>query len=593
MGWKNLSDIRQIENINTCLEKRWNILPFEKTKAEILQQALGINIAICKILVQRGIENFEDAKNYFRPQLDSLHSPWLMKDMKKAVDRIDSALSTKEKILIFGDYDVDGTTSVASMYQFITGIYDPSLTGFYIPHRYREGYGVSKTGIDYAAENGFSLIICLDCGIKSVELIGYAKTLDIDFIVCDHHLPDKTLPDAVAILNPKQSDCNYPYKELCGCGVGFKLMTALAEFYSLPEETYHCYLDLVATAIAADIVPMTGENRTLAFFGLKKINKDPAPGIKALIFLGGIQKELSITNVVFVIAPRINAAGRMDDARKAVQLFIEEDYNKALEYAGMLHSDNTERKIADSSITQEALELINADQKLINQKSSVVYKADWHKGVVGIVASRLIEHYYRPTVVLTKSGDLVTGSARSVTGFNLYDAIYACREHLVAYGGHFAAAGLSLLPENVQAFSNKFNEVVSATIDERLLIPEIIIDAEINFSEIKESFFDILKQMEPFGPENMHPVFIAKAVTETGYSKILKELHIRFVVKQNNIVLNGIGFNMHEKFKLLSLKKPLDIVFTIDENEWNGNKTLQLKVIDVRLSEQIKPFNEI
>jgi single-stranded-DNA-specific exonuclease len=569
------------------LEKRWNILPFDKVKTEFLKQSLGISETICKILVQRGIENYETAKNYFRTQLNTLHSPWLMKDMKKAVDRIDAALSSKEKILIFGDYDVDGTTAVASMYQFITGIYDPSLTDFYVPHRYREGYGVSKMGIDFAADNGYSLVICLDCGIKSVELIGYAKTLGIDFIVCDHHLPDKILPEAVAILNPKQSGCDYPYKELCGCGVGFKLMTALAEFYSLPEETYHCYLDLVATAIAADIVPMTGENRTLAYFGLKKINNDPAPGIKALIFLAGIQKELSITNVVFVIAPRVNAAGRMDDARKAVQLFIEKDYRKAMEFAEMLHSDNSDRKFADSSITQEALDMITADDDLINRKSSVVFKEDWHKGVVGIVASRLIEHYYRPTVVLTRSGDLVTGSARSVTGFNLYEAIYACREHLVAYGGHFAAAGLSLLPENIEAFSNKFNEVVSATIEERLLIPEIIIDAEITFPEIKESFFDILKQIEPFGPENMHPVFIAKAVTETGYSKLLKELHVRFTVKQHNIVLNGIGFNMSDKFYLLGMKKPLDIVFTIDENEWNGTTSLQLKMLDIRLPEQV------
>ena len=567
------------------MEKRWNILPFDEHKAELLKQSLGISLTICKILVQRGIEDFETAKNYFRPRLDSLHDPWLMKDMRKAVDRIDSALSVKEKILIFGDYDVDGTTSVASMYQFIAGIYDPALVDFYIPHRYREGYGVSKMGIDFAAENGFSLIICLDCGIKSVELISYAKTLGIDFVVCDHHLPGKILPDAAAILNPKQADCAYPYKELCGCGVGFKLMSALAEHFSLPSEIYYRYLDLVATAIAADIVPMTGENRTLAYHGLKKINENPAPGIKALIHLGNIQKELNITNVVFVIAPRVNAAGRMDDARKAVELFIEKDYKKAMEYAEMLHSDNSDRKEADSSITSEALEMINADEELVNRKSSVVYNENWHKGVVGIVASRLIEHYYRPTVVLTRSGELVAGSARSVPGFNLYEAIYACRDQLVAYGGHFAAAGLSLLPENVEAFSKKFNEVVSETIDERLLIPEIIIDAEINFAEIKESLYSILNQMEPFGPENMHPVFISRKVTETGFSKILKEQHIRFVIKQQNITLNGIGFNMPGKFELLKKKKPLDIVFTIDENEWQGNKTLQLKVIDIRLSE--------
>ena len=567
------------------MEKRWNILPFNNNKAELLKQSLGISLTICKILVQRGIENFDDARNYFRPQLEQLHSPWLMKDMQKAVSRIEQAISDAEKILIFGDYDVDGTTAVASMYQFITGIYDEAFADFYIPHRYREGYGISRMGIDFAAANGFGLIISLDCGIKSVELIGYAKTLGIDFIVCDHHLPDKILPEAAAILNPKQPDCTYPYKELCGCGVGLKLMAALAEHYSMPPETYYCYLDLVATAIAADIVPMTGENRILAYHGLKKINNNPVPGIKALIKLGNIQQELSITNVVFVIAPRVNAAGRMDDARKAVQLFIEKDPVKAMEFAEMLHSDNSDRKEADSSITREALDIIQADDELIKSKSSVVYNENWHKGVVGIVASRLIEHFYRPTVVLTKSGDLVAGSARSVAGFNLYEAIYACREHLVAYGGHFAAAGLSLLPEHVNAFRQKFNEVVSETIDERLLIPEIIIDAEISFTEITESFYNILVQMEPYGPENMRPVFIARNVMETGYSKILKEQHVRFVVKQQQLTLTGIGFNMHDKFDLLGMKKPLDIVFTIDENEWQGNKTLQLKMIDIRLSE--------
>lgn len=512
-----------------------------------------------------------------------LHSPWLMKDMKKAVDRIHSAIAGNEKILVFGDYDVDGTTSVACMYQFLVTIYNASMLDFYIPHRYREGYGVSKAGIDHAAANGFTLIVCLDCGIKSAELIAYAKTLGIDFIVCDHHLPGDELPKAAAILNPKQIDCTYPYKELCGCGVGFKLITALAEHYSLAREYYHCYLDLVAIAIAADIVPMTGENRILAYFGLQKINDNPAPGIKALIKLGGIQKQLSITNVVFVIAPRVNAAGRMDDAKKAVQLFIERDEAKAMEFAEMLHADNSERKEADSSITEEALAIIRSDIDAENKKTSVVYREHWHKGVVGVVASRLIEHYYRPTVVLTRSGDIVAGSARSVAGFNLYEAIYACRDYLLGYGGHFAAAGLSMLPENVEAFSNKFNEVVKNSIEERLLVPEIIIDSPIQFSEIKPSFYNILTQMEPYGPENMRPVFIAKQITDTGYSKILKELHIRFVVKQNGYTLTGIGFNMAHKFHLLQMNKPVDIVFTIDENEWNGEKTLQLKMIDLRL----------
>jgi single-stranded-DNA-specific exonuclease len=440
-------------------------------------------------------------------------------------------------------------------------------------------------GIDFAKENGFTLIISLDCGIKSVDLIAYAKTICIDFIVCDHHLPDEQIPDAVAILNPKQKDCPYPYKELCGCGVGFKLISALSLQFNIEEDHYHCYLDLVATAIAADIVPMTGENRIMAYYGLQKINSNPNPGMKALIQLGNIQKKLTINNVVFVIAPRVNAAGRMDDARKAVQLFIEPDYDKALAFAEMLHSDNSDRKEADSSITEEALAIIKADENLIHKKTTVVFKDHWHKGVVGIVASRLIETYYRPTIVLTQSGDVAAGSARSVPGFNLYEAIHACREYLLGYGGHFAAAGLSLLPENVTALAEKFEAVVAETIDPQLLIPEIIIDAVIDFKEINTASYNIITQMEPFGPENMRPVFVAKNVEETGYSKIVKEQHLRFVVKQNNISFTGIGFNMAGKFELLQMKKPLDIVFTIDENEWNGNTSLQLKVIDIRLSE--------
>ncbi|MBP6022588.1 single-stranded-DNA-specific exonuclease RecJ [Ferruginibacter sp.] len=567
------------------MEKRWNILQADESKVGILHNALKINTTICNILAERGIDTFEKAKHYFRPQLSHLHDPWLMKDMKKAVDRIITAFEKKEKILVFGDYDVDGTTSVACMYQFLCKIYDGSLLDFYIPHRYKEGYGVSKMGIDFAAANDFTLIISLDCGIKSVDLIAYAKTLAIDFIVCDHHLPDEQIPDAVAILNPKQKDCNYPYKELCGCGVGFKLITALAQHFNIEEEHYYCYLDLVATAIAADIVPMTDENRVMAFYGLEKINSNPNPGIKALIQLGGIQKKLSINNVVFVIAPRVNAAGRMDDARKAVQLFIEPEYDIALTIAELLHSDNSDRKEADSSITEEALAIIKNDDILKTKKTTVVFRDHWHKGVVGIVASRMIEKYYRPTVVLTQSGNIAAGSARSVPGFNLYEAIHACREYLLGYGGHFAAAGMSLLPENITAFTDKFEAVVAATIEPHLLIPEIIIDSPVSFANINASFYNIISQMEPFGPENMRPVFIAKNIEDTGYSKIVKDLHVRFVVKQHNITFTGIGFNMAEKFYLLQMKKPLDIVFTIDENEWNGNTSLQLKVIDIRLSE--------
>lgn len=563
------------------MQKRWNILPTAQVKADALHDALKINKTLCSILVQRGIDDFEKAKHYFRPQLTDLHDPWLMKDMDKAVERIITAFEKQEKVLVFGDYDVDGTTSVASLFQFIRNIY--SDTDFYIPHRYREGYGVSKQGIDFAKENGFTLIISLDCGIKSVELIRYAKTLGIDFVVCDHHLPDKELPPAVAILNPKQSDCNYPYKELCGCGVGFKLMTALSDKLGLPDSAYLEYLDLVATAIAADIVPMTGENRVLAFYGLQKVNENPCAGIKALMQLAGVQKHMHISNLVFVIAPRINAAGRMDDARKAVQLFIEKDYPQALAFAEMLHSDNVDRREADTSITEEAMALLAGDPQSANRKTTVVFQEHWHKGVVGIVASRLIETYYRPTIVLTRSGDYVAGSARSVAGFNLYEAIHACREHLLGYGGHFAAAGMTLLPENVQAFADAFETEVSRLITDEQLVPEIIIDAEIRFTEITKSFFSILSQMEPFGPENMRPVFIARKVMDTGFSKIVKEQHIRFVLKQNNITLTGIGFNMAEKFPLIQSQQPLDIVFTIDENEWNGEKNLQLKMIDLRI----------
>ncbi|HEV8272703.1 MAG TPA: single-stranded-DNA-specific exonuclease RecJ [Chitinophagaceae bacterium] len=565
------------------MQKRWKILTPDKQKSDLLQQSLKISPVVCNILVQRGIETFEQSKKYFRPVLTDLHDPWLMKDMDKAVERIIRAINNKERILVFGDYDVDGTTSVACMYRFLKKIH--SDLDFYIPHRYREGYGVSKAGIDHAKENGFTLIISLDCGIKSIELISYAKQLGIDFIVCDHHLPDDELPPAIAILNPKQKDCKYPYKELCGCGVGFKLISALAPQFDLTDEDVYESLDLVATAIAADIVAMTGENRILAYYGLKKANEHPNNGIKALSFLSSLKTALHINNLVFIIAPRVNAAGRMDDARKAVQMFIAETYGEALHFAEMLHSDNTDRKEADGNITGEALTLINENGEWLERKSTVVYRSHWHKGVVGIVASRLIEHYYRPTIVLTQSGEFAAGSARSVPGFNLYEAVHACREHLIGYGGHFAAAGLTLEIDKIDDFRNKFEEIVSATIHPELLIPEIVIDSEINFKDIQWPFYNILQQMEPFGPENLRPVFVAKKVWNTGYSKIVKEEHIKFSLKQNNTVFTGIGFKMADKFHLLQMNKPLDVVFKIDENEWNGTKSLQLRAIDFRVSE--------
>lgn len=565
------------------MEKRWKILTVQKEKTDTLQNSLKIHPALCKILVQRGIETYEEAKDFFRPRLEQLHNPWQMKDMDKAVARIISAVEKKEKILVFGDYDVDGTTAVACLYQFLRKIH--TNLDFYIPHRYREGYGISKAGIDFAKENGFSLVISLDCGIKSVDLIGYARELGIDFIVCDHHMPDGDLPPAVAILNPKQNGCSYPYKELCGCGVGFKLIQALSEKLDLAREAVFENLDLVATAIAADIVPITGENRILAYYGLKKANENPNYGIKALGFLSSLKKELHINNLVFMIAPRVNAAGRMDDAKKAVQMFIAGSYQEALQYAEMLHSDNTDRREADENITSEALALIEENRDWTTRKSTVVFQPHWHKGVVGIVASRLIEYYHRPTVVLTQSGEYAAGSARSVPGFNLYEAVHACKEHLLGYGGHFAAAGITLELEKIEAFRNRFEEVVAATIHPDYLVAEITIDAEINFSDIQWPFYNIIQQMEPFGPENLRPVFITRRVTDRGYSKIVKEDHIRFDLHQNNITFTGIGFGMAEKFSRLQEKKPLDIVFKIDENEWNGQKSLQLRMIDFRLSE--------
>lgn len=566
------------------MDKRWKILKGNKDEVDALQQALVISASLCNILVERGINTYQRAKDYFRPQLSQLHDPYLMKDMHKAVSRILQAIEQNQKILVYGDYDVDGTTSVALMYRFLRKIYKVELIAFYIPNRYREGYGISKMGIDFAFKNQFDLVISLDCGIKSVELIGYACTLDIDFIVCDHHLPDKILPPAYAILNAKQEDCRYPYKELCGCGVGFKLITAVTQELGLSDETYLSYLDLVVTAIGADIVPMTGENRILAFHGLLKLNSNPCAGIKTLKELSSIKTHFSITDVVFMIAPRVNAAGRMDDAKKAVQLFIEDDEVKAMEFAKMLHSDNTDRKDADSTITEEALAMIANDENMIARKTTVLFQDHWHKGVVGIVASRLIERYHRPTVVLSIGETVAGGSARSVPGFNLYEAVHACREYLIGYGGHFAAAGMTLLKENVHAFSNKFEEVVSSTIDPLLLIPELIIDSEINFKNINEKFFNIITQMEPYGPLNLRPVFITRNVVNTGGTRIVKEKHIRFELKNSNINLTGIGFNLAEKFPIINENKPMDVVYTVDENEWDGKKNLQLKVIDIRLS---------
>lgn len=562
------------------MEKRWNILNADIQKVNALKEALKIHPILCELLVQRGIDTFDAAKKFFRPSLSDLHDPWLMKDMKTAVDRIAEAISASQKILVFGDYDVDGTTSVATLYQFLKQL--SINVDYYIPHRYKEGYGISKIGIDFAKETGVDLIISVDCGIKSTDLIAYAKELGIDFIICDHHLPDAILPPAVAILNAKQIDCTYPYKELCGCGVVFKLITAVAQRYNLPDSSYLGYLDLVATAIAADIVPITDENRTLAFFGLQQVNQSPCPGLLALMELAKQTTPMRISNLVFAVAPRINAAGRMDDAKKAVQLFIEKEYSNALAIASLLQQDNLDRREADTSITEEALAEIENDPNHSTKKSSVVFQAHWHKGVVGIVASRLIEKHYKPTIVLTQSGDVIAGSARSVIGFNLYEALHACREHLLGYGGHFAAAGMTLSLDKLEHFKLAFENAVAERITEAQLTPEILINAVLPLDNINMNFFQIITQMEPFGPDNMRPIFIAKGVMDTGYSKLVKEAHISFNVTQGNNSVRGIGYNMPEHIHIVKSGQPFDIVFQLQLNEWQGNKSVQMQIIDVK-----------
>ena len=565
------------------MEKRWNILKADPATVAALQEQLKISPILCELLVQRGIVDFDAAKKFFRPQIEHLHSPWLMKDMKKAVERIQTAFEKEEKILVFGDYDVDGTTSVATLYQFLKEL-SPNID-YYIPHRYKEGYGISKIGIDFAKENGFDLIISVDCGIKSTELIAYAKELGMDFVICDHHLPDPIIPPAVAILNPKQVDCTYPFKELCGCGVVFKLITALAETFQLPSESYLQYLDLVMTAIAADIVPVVDENRTLSFFGLQKINDNPCNGLKAILEQSKQSLPIKMSSLVFTVSPRINAAGRMDDAKKAVQLFIEKDLDNARAIASLLQQDNLDRREADSTITEEALEQIENDPNHSQKKSSVVFQAHWHKGVVGIVASRLIEKHYKPTIVLTQSGEVIAGSARSVQGFNLYEALHACREHLLGYGGHFAAAGMTLAVDQLEAFKAAFEKSVAERITEEQLTPEITINSILPLDNISMNFYQIISQMEPFGPDNMRPIFIAHKVHDTGYTKIVKDQHISCSFKQGKNTIRGIGYNMPQHIDVIKSGNPFDIVFQLQLNEWQGTQSVQIQIMDIKPSE--------
>ena len=552
----------------------------EQDQIEKLANDLSVENTIAKILFNRNITTYNKAKKFFRPSLEDLHDPFLMKDMHLAVKRIESAIINNENILVFGDYDVDGTTAVSLVSSYLKSIYTNVST--YIPDRYEEGYGVSYKGIEFADDNNFSLIIALDCGTKAIEKVAYAKQRNIDFIICDHHKPGIEIPRAIAVLNPKREDCSYPFDELCGCGVGFKLIQALGKSRKQTINDLVPYLDLVATAIAADIVPMNGENRTLAYFGLEVNNSNPRNGIKAII--QQVKKQrLTITDVVFIIAPRINAAGRIKHGNYAVELLTEMDLESANKFAAAIEIFNTDRKELDKKITNEALIQI-IDNKEEKQFTSVVFKENWHKGVIGIVASRLIETYYRPTLVFTKSGDKLAASARSVKGFDIYNALDKCEEFIEQFGGHKYAAGLTLLPENYENFKNKFENIVETTISRDLLTPEIMIDAEIDLSEITPKFYRIIEQMGPFGPQNSKPTFKTSSVRDNGYGKQVgadkTHLKLNLISGTDKKTYNAIGFNLGNKIS--TIQNDFDIVYALDENEWNGVKSIQLLIKDLQ-----------
>lgn len=579
--------------VNSIQEKRWRIKSkSQPEEVDSLVKSLDVSPFIAQLLVQRGISTFEDAKRFFRPSLDELHDPFLMQDMKLAVERVLEAVENNEKILVYGDYDVDGTTAVSLMYSFLSTLHDK--LAYYIPDRYKEGYGISMQGIDYAAENNFNLIIALDCGIKAIEQVDYAKQKKIDFIICDHHRPGKKLPNAIAVLDPKREDCLYPYKELCGCGVGFKLVQAIAIKKEIPFEKLYPYFDLLVISIASDIVPITGENRVLAYYGLKWINKNPRKGIEQLLSISSTKnKELNITGLVFIIGPRINAAGRMKSGMNAVKLLVSGEEESAKEIGLFIENENKQRKDLDRTITQEALQLI-VEEGLEEHKTTVLYKENWHKGVIGIVASRLIETYYRPTIILTESNGKAAGSARSVSGFDVYEAIDACSDLLTQFGGHKYAAGLTMPIENIQAFRRRFEEEVSKTISPELLIPEIKIDAEITLQEIKRTteqglpkFYRILKQFAPFGPQNMTPIFVSRNL-KAKWVKIVGEDHLKFSVfeeKNPNNIFSCIAFGQADFFDNLYGGQLFDMVYNLEENTWNGTTSLQLNVRDIKISQ--------
>jgi single-stranded-DNA-specific exonuclease len=559
------------------MQKNWNILESNNAVVSKLSKVLNVSEIVAHLLVLRGITTFEEAKSFFRPEISYLHDPLLMKNMQKAVDRIQTVISNGEKVLVYGDYDVDGTTSVAMMYSFLKK--KVKEIEYYIPCRYDEGYGISLKGIDYAKDNNFALIIALDCGIRAINQVDYANKKGVDFIICDHHKPGEKVPEAVAILNPKQIDCDYPYKELSGCGVGFKLIQAFSKQNNIDFSEIMEYLDLLTVSIGADIVPMTGENRVFSFYGLQQINKNPRVGLKALMEIANKTKDVTITDLVFGVAPRINAAGRIDHAKKAVDILVETDYAKAKLFADKIEENNTTRKGLDKSITMEALEMID-----LKKKSTVVHSEHWHKGVVGIVASRLIETHYKPTIVLAEKDGVLTGSARSVHNFDLYSAIAKCEHLCEKFGGHKYAAGLSIKKENLPQFIDSFEKSVSESITEDQLTQKINIDKVIDIDAVDDKLYRIIKQFSPFGPKNLSPIFVSKGVIDNGYGKQVGEekTHLRINAKKNKGAIAGIGFGMGEYFEIIKDNQTFDVCYSIDENEWNGKKSLQLRIRDIK-----------
>jgi single-stranded-DNA-specific exonuclease len=568
------------------LEKIWKIRQIgDEQEVTRLANELAIDKVLAHILTQRNIKTYEQAKSFFRPDLKDLFDPFMMRDMDKAVERLEQAIFEKEKILIYGDYDVDGTTSVAIIYSFLKKIY--YNLDFYIPNRYSEGYGISFKGIDYAVENNCSLIIALDCGIKSIDKVAYATEKNIDVIICDHHTAGKEIPNAVAVLDPKRPDCNYPFKELSGCGVGFKFLQAFAQKNNIPFSELTAYLDLVCVSIASDIVPINGENRILAHFGLKKLNSNPLTGLKSIIKVSGIEnKELDISDCVFKIGPRINAAGRIESGKQAVELLICKNEAICTQMSAKINDFNVTRKSLDQTITQEAIEMIQNDEEQISRNSTVLFKSDWHKGVVGIVASRLIDTYYRPTVILTESEGLATGSARSVEGYNLYEAIDACSDLLESFGGHMYAAGLTMKLENLPNFQKRFENFVRETISPQQQIPQIDIDAVIEFKSITNKFHRILKQFAPFGPENMAPIFVTENVKDIGTSRIVgnnkEHLKLEMIDSYGNR-FSGIAFSLGYFYESISKGNTFDICYSIEENDYKGSVSLQLMVKDIKV----------